>query len=357
VTASGSAEPGSGAPQGSFSVVTRASQLRERILYIVFGVVLVLLIVVPLTSLDAAQSAGLPLLADRYWFRIATTVLMFVIVAGAWNIIGGLTGYPAFGNVVFFGIGAYTVGTLVTKINLPYALALPAGVLVAAACAGVIGLPLLRLRGHYFAVASLGVAVAVGEIINNLQFFGGASGIFMPIIRSDLLFYFLMLGGAVLTVALTWLVLHSRFGFGLIAIREDEGAAAVIGVNTTLYKVAAYMLAAALTGLAGAVYAEWNVFIDQSTAFNLDVSIDSILMALIGGIGTIFGPVIGAAVLELLIQSFAGSGSLAAYTQVGLGVLLTLAVIFLPRGIVDFFGGRSSFSLSYLRRTLRENGV
>ncbi|HEX6548209.1 MAG TPA: branched-chain amino acid ABC transporter permease [Candidatus Dormibacteraeota bacterium] len=351
------AEPGTQAPEGSFSVVTRASQRRERILFIAAGVALLILVLVPLTSLDAAQSAGLPLLADRYWFRIATTILMFVIVAGAWNIIGGLTGYPAFGNVVFFGVGAYTVGTLVTKANLPYALALPAGVLVAAAGAALIGLPLLRLRGHYFAVASLGVAVATGEVINNLQFFGGASGIFMPIIRSDLLFYFLMLGGAVGTVAITWAVLHSRFGFGLIAIREDEAAAAVIGVNTTLYKVAAYMLSAALTGFAGAVYAEWNVFIDQSTAFNLDISIDSILMALIGGIGTLFGPLIGAAVLEYLIQSFAGGGSLAAYTQVGLGVLLTVAVIFLPRGIVDFFGGRSSFSLRYLRRTMRETGV
>lgn len=351
------AEPGQQSPQGSFSVATAAAQRRERILYIVFGVLLLVLIVVPLSSLDAAQAAGLPLIFDRYWFRIATTIAMFVIIAGGWNVIGGLTGYPAFGNVVFFGIGAYTVGLLVTKAHWPFALTVAAAVVVCAAAAALIGLPLLRLRGHYFAVASLGVAVATGEVINNLGFFGGASGIFLPIVRSDLLFYYLMLGGAVATVAITWLVLRSRFGFGLIAIREDEGAAAVIGVNTTLYKVAAYMLSAALTGFAGAVFAQWNVFIDQSTAFTVDISIDSILMALIGGIGTIFGPVIGAVVLEFLIQIFAGNGDVAVYAQIGLGILLTVAVIFLPRGIVDFFGGRSSFTLGYLRRTLRENGV
>lgn len=328
-------------------------------LYAIAALALLILLVLPVTSLDQVQSLNLPFVMDRYLFRIFTLVLMFVIVASAWNVIGGLTGYPAFGNVVFFGIGAYTVGTLITKANLPFFVSLAGAVLVSAAAAALIGLPLLRLRGHYFAVASLGVAVATGEVVTHLpaEFFGGASGIFMPIVRSDLLFYYLMLGGAVATIAITWLVLHSRFGFGLIAIREDETAAAVIGVNTTLYKVAAYMLSAALTGFAGGVYAQWNVFIDQATAFNLDVSIDSILMVLIGGIGTIFGPVLGAVVLEYLLQTFAGSGDLAVITQVALGVVLTIAVIFLPRGVVDFFGGRSSFSLRYLRRTLRENGV
>jgi branched-chain amino acid transport system permease protein len=350
------AEPDS--PQeGAFAVATAGAQRRERFLYIAAAALLVVALILPLTSLDEVQAIGVPLIMDRYWFRIATLVAMFVIIAGGWNVIGGLTGYPAFGNVVFFGIGAYTTGTLITKASVPLGLAVPAAVAFCAAAAALIGLPLLRLRGHYFAVASLGVAVATGEVINNLQFFGGASGIFTPIIRSDLLFYYLMLGGAVLTVVTTWIVLHSRFGFGLLAIREDEVAAAVIGVNTTLYKVAAYMLSAALTGFAGAIYAQWNVFIDQATAFNIDVTIDSILMVLIGGIGTIFGPVIGAIVLEFLIQTFAGSGEVAVWTQVGLGVLLMLTVIFLPRGVVDVFGGRSSLSLDYIRRTFRETGV
>jgi branched-chain amino acid transport system permease protein len=351
------AEPDPVVGDAAFTIKTRAAERRDRVLYLTAAVALVVLVLVPLTSTDQAQSLGLPLLVDRYWFRIATTVAMFVLIASAWNLIGGLTGYPAFGNVVYFGIGAYTVALLVTKYHLAFAAALPFAVLVAAALASLIGLPLLRLRGHYFAVASLGVAVAVGEVINNVEYFGGAVGIFMPIFHSDLLFYYLMLGSAVLAVATTWGVLRSRFGYGLIAIREDEGAAAVMGVNTTLHKVAAYALSAAFTGLAGGIYAQWNVFVNQDVAFNINVSIDSILMALIGGLGTIWGPVMGAVVLELLIQNFAGTGDLAVVTQVGLGLLLTVAVIFLPRGVVDFFGGRSSFTVGYLRRTLRESGV
>jgi branched-chain amino acid transport system permease protein len=352
------AEPETDAGQATaFSVRTPAAARRERILLAVAVIVLVVVVAIPLTSTDQAQAAGLPLLVDRYWFRIATTVAMFVVISVAWNLIGGLAGYPAFGNVVYFGIGAYAVALLVTRYHWSFAAALGGSVVLPAAFAGLIGIPLLRLRGHYFAVASLGVAVAVGEVINNLDYFGGASGIFMPIVRSDLLFYYLMLGAAVLAVAVTWMVLRTRFGYGLIAIREDESAAAVMGINTTLYKIAAYALSAALTGLAGGIYAQWNVFVNQDVAFNIDVSIDSILMVLIGGIGTIWGPVLGAAVLEFLIQTFAGQGDLAVVTQIALGLLLTVAVILLPRGVVDFFGGRSSVTLAYVRRTLRASGV
>jgi branched-chain amino acid transport system permease protein len=348
---------GSGGADAAFLARVRIAARRRRLLYAAGVMALLLLVLVPLTSTDQAQAMGLPLLVDRYWFRITTTVAMFVVIASAWNLIGGFAGYPAFGNVVYFGIGAYTVAELVTRAHWSFPAALPASALVPAACAGLIGIPLLRLRGHYFAVASLGVAVAVGEVINNLDFFGGASGIFMPIIGSDLLFFYLMLGAAALAVAVAWVVVHSRFGYGLIAIREDEGAAEVIGVHTTRYKVAVYALSAALTGLAGGIYAQWNVFVNQDVAFNVNVTIASILMALLGGIGTIWGPVLGAVVLEFLIQAFAGSGDVAVYAQVGLGLLLTVAVILLPRGVVDFFGGRSSLTLGYLRRTLRESGV
>jgi branched-chain amino acid transport system permease protein len=336
---------------------SRARRRRRRALYLAAGIGLLALVLVPLTATEQAQTLGLPALVDRYWFRIATTMAMFVAISSAWNLIGGLTGYPAFGNVVYFGIGAYAVATLVTRYHWVFAGALAGSVLVSAAFATLIGIPLLRLRGHYFAVASLGVAVAVGEVVNNLDYFGGATGIFMPIIRSDLVFYYLMVGAAMLAVAVTWVVLHTRFGYGLIAIREDEDAAAVMGINTALHKIAAYALSAALTGLAGGLYAQWNVFVNQDVAFNIDVSIDSILMALIGGIGTVWGPVLGAVVLEFLIQTFAGRGDLAVLTQIGLGVLLTVAVIILPRGVVDFIGGRSSLSLAHLRRTLRESGV
>ena len=318
---------------------------------------LALVIVAPLTSTDAAQQAGLPLLTDKLWFRIATTVAMFVVMACAWNIIGGLTGYASFGNVAFFGLGAYATGALVSNLRWPFVLALPAAPVAASIFALIIGLPLLRLRGHYFAVATLGVGVAVGEVVNNLGPLGASTGLFLPIVRSDLLFFYLMLGTALLAVLVTWIMLRTRFGYGLLAIRENEEAAAVIGVNTTFYKVAAFVVAAALTGLAGGIFAQWNSFINQENVFPIAYNVEMILMAVLGGAGTLLGPVAGAIVLELIIQTLAGGGSAAVYSQIGLGLLLAVCVIFIPRGVIDFFGGQSRLSLGYLRRTLRETSA
>ena len=321
------------------------------------GLGLIYVVLGPLTSLDAAQQAGLPLITDKLWFRLATTVAMFVTMASAWNIIGGFTGYASFGNIAFFGMGAYTVGVLVANQRWPFILAVVAAPVVAAAFGLIVGLALLRLRGHYFAVATLGVGVAVGEVVNNVPSLGASTGLFLPIVRSDLLFFYLMLGTALLAVATSWLILHSRFGYGLLAIRENEEAAAVIGVNTTLYKVAALCIAAALTGLAGGIFAQWNVFINQDLVFAVSDNVQMILMAVLGGAGTVLGPVAGAIALELIIQTLAGGGSSSVFAQIGLGVLLTACVIFIPRGVIDFFGGQSRLSLAYLRRTLRETSA
>ncbi|TMF98683.1 MAG: branched-chain amino acid ABC transporter permease [Chloroflexi bacterium] len=329
----------------------------RRAAYAVAGLALAFVVLAPLTSIDAAQQAGLPLLTDKLWFRIATTVAMFVVMASAWNIIGGLTGYASFGNVAFFGLGAYTAGVVVTNLGLPFALALVLAPLVAAAFAVIVGIPLLRLRGHYFAVATLGVGVAVGEVVNNIEPLGAATGLFLPIVRSDLLFFYLMLGAALLAVLTTWVILRTRFGYGLLAIRENEEAAAVIGVNTTFYKVAAFCIAAALTGIAGAIFAQWNSFINQDNAFAISDNVQMILMAVIGGTGTVLGPVAGAISLELIIQTLAGGGSGSVFSQIGLGVLLAVCVIFIPRGVIDFFGGRSKLSLRYFRQTLRETSA
>ena len=335
-------------------------------------------LLVPITSLDSVQSTNVvPLLADKLWFRIATFIAMFVVMASAWNIIGGLTGYASFGNVAFFGIGAYTTGMLVAKAKWPFLLALPFAPIAAAIFAALIGLPLLRLRGHYFAVATLGVGVAVGEVVQSVDYkgtpvFGGANGLFLPILSVDnrgLLFFYLMAAAAAIAIGVTALVKRSRFGYGLIAIRENEEAAAVIGVNTTAYKVAAFALAAALTGLAGGIFAQWNVFVNQENAFPIEYNVQMILMALLGGTGTIFGPAAGAILLQLLIQYLSGGLPISAdlpfvppdarpvAAQILLGVLLVVVVIFIPRGVIDFFGGRSKLSLAYLRRSLRETSI
>jgi branched-chain amino acid transport system permease protein len=361
--------------RSAFSTVPDPTGRRWRRIFLVIGGAAVLYaLLAPLTSTDIAQSAGFPLLADRLWFRIATIIAMFAVMASAWNIVGGLTGYAAFGNVAFFGIGAYTTGMFVARAKWPFLLALPMAPIAAGAFAALVGAPLLRLRGHYFAVASLGVGVAVGELVQNVDYrgtpiFGGASGLFLPIVGRDITYFYLMVGAAALAIAVTWWVLHSRFGFGLIAIRENEEAAAVMGVNTTAYKIAAFALSAALTGLAGGIFAQWNVFINQENVFPIDYNIQMILMALVGGAGTLFGPTIGAVLLQLLIQFLAGSLPVSPdipfvptdarpiLAQVILGLLLVVVVIFTPRGVIDFFGGQSRLSLDYLRRSLRETSV
>ncbi|MGH7760653.1 MAG: branched-chain amino acid ABC transporter permease [Candidatus Dormibacteraceae bacterium] len=356
---------------------TDAARRWRRIFVLLGAALAAYAVLAPLTSLNVAGSFGLPLLSDRLWFRLATMTAMFVVMASAWNIIGGLTGYAAFGNVAFFGIGAYTTGMLIVKAKWPFLLALPIAPMVAALFAALVGLPLLRLRGHYFAVASLGVGVAVGELVQNIDYrggplFGGASGLFLPILsieNRDLYFYYLMLGAAALSIAVTWWILRSRFGYGLIAIRENEEAAAVTGVNTTAYKVSAFVVAAALTGFAGGIFSQWNVFIDQENSFPIAYNVQMILMALAGGTGTVFGPAAGAVLLQLLIQFLSGSlpitldlpfvppDALPVVAQIILGVLLVLVVMFAPRGVIDFFGGRSRFTLADLRRSLRETSI
>jgi len=359
-------------------IATAASNRRWRRIFLIAGAILAAYaLLAPLTSLDAAQAANVPLLTDRLWFRLATIVAMFIVMATAWNIIGGITGYAAFGNVAFFGIGAYTTGMLIAKAKWPFLLALPVAPVVSAAFAALVGLPLLRLRGHYFAVASLGVGVAVGELVQNIDYqgqpvFGGASGLFLPIYSIDnrgLFFFYLMVAAAAISIAVTWWVLRSRFGYGLVAIRENEEAAAVLGVNTTAFKIAAFAIAAALTGLAGGIFSQWNVFINQDNTFPIEYNVQMILMALLGGTGTVFGPAAGAILLQLLIQFLGGTLPISfdlpfvsetarpVVAQIILGLLLVGVVIFVPRGVIDFFGGRSRLRLSYLRRSLRETSL
>jgi branched-chain amino acid transport system permease protein len=329
----------------------------RRALMVAAAVAAVVVLVMPLSSTDRAQAANLPLLTDRLWFRVATTIAMFIVMAGAWNIIGGLAGYAAFGNVAFFGIGAYAAGLSITRGHVPPAVALLLAPVAGAAFATAVGIPLLRLRGRYFAIATLGVSVALGEVESNLEPLGGTTGLFLPIVHSDLLFFYLMAGAAALAVGVTWWITRSRFGYGLLAIRENEEAAAAIGVSTTLHKVTAFALAGALTALAGGIFAQWNVFINPENTFPVDYNVQMILMAVFGGAGTVLGPVVGAIVIEVLIQRLAIGGDAAIYAQIGLGLLLAVTVIFIPRGVVDFVGGRSRLTLSSLRRSLQQTGV
>jgi branched-chain amino acid transport system permease protein len=305
-------------------------------------------------------TVAVPLSGNSFYLELFTTIAMFVCLAQAWNLMGGLTGYAAFGNVVFFGLGAYTTAVAVTNAHLPFGVGILLGILLATAFAVLIGLPILRLRGHYFAIATLGVAEAIRQLFTNVDAFGlgGAVGITLPFRRYDrALFFWLMVAAMVLATVIVSGVLRSRFGYALLAIRENEEAARVMGIHTTPYKVAAFALSAGLTALAGGIYALWHGFIspDPDSVFSIDFTLQMILSAVLGGAGTVIGPIIGAYVLQIVIDFL--QQSVHHLSGIFLGLTLALVILFLPRGLADFLGGHSRFSLRFFRDALRETGI
>ncbi len=273
---------------------------------------------------------GAPAVLSPFLIQFLINLFMLAALAESWNIIGGFTGYASFGNVAFFGIGAYTTGVLLTVGGLPFALALPAAGLLAMAFGALIGLPILRLKGHYFAIATLGVAETTREIVYNLKITGGGTGLTMPITKSPLPFFYLMLAILLAATLVNWWLSASRFGYGLIAIREDEDAAAAMGINTALYKTVAFALSGAFAGLAGGVFAYWITFIDPDGVFRVIMTIQMIIMAVFGGMGTVVGPLLGALVLASVSEVL--STQLVSLAELFNGLIVILVVLFMPRG-------------------------
>jgi branched-chain amino acid transport system permease protein len=265
--------------------------------------------------------------------RLLFVTFVWVTVSIAWNILGGFGGQVSFGFAVFYGLGAYAAALAVNG-GLPTvpALLLAAGVAVVASL--IIGLPTFRLRGPYFAIATIGVSEAVRVVMTNVSLTGGASG--YRILETgpfrQLEHFYISLALAVLAVAASVLVRRSRFGLALVAIREDEDAASDLGVNPFRAKLLAHGLAAALTGAAGGVYAQYAGFIHPQGVFAFSIGVAILLMPIIGGVGTIWGPVIGGVVYGLIHDELVAS-----FPQLHLliyGSLLILIVLFEPAGLV-----------------------
>jgi branched-chain amino acid transport system permease protein len=295
-----------------------------------------------------------PGLVSAFMVQFLINLFMMAILAESWNIIGGFTGYASFGNVAFFGIGAYTTGVLLTRVEFPFALALPVGGIVAMLFAAAVGLPILRLKGHYFAIATLGVAETMREVVYNLEFTGKGTGLVMPIVRNPLVFFYLMLAILAAVTLVNWWLSESRFGYGLVAIREDEDAAAVMGVNAPLYKTIAFALSGSFTGLAGGVYAYWITFIDPDAVFKVIITVQLLIMAVFGGTGTVLGPLLGALVLSAVSELLATQ--LVTLAELFNGFIIILVVLFMPKGLMDLIRQRA-FSLRYFAKNLREYRV
>jgi branched-chain amino acid transport system permease protein len=317
--------------------------MSRRILRAAVALACLAVLVMPLSSTDWAQRLNLPLLTDRLWFRVATTIAMFIVMASAWNIIGGLAGYAAFGNVAFFGIGAYACGLAVTRGHLPLVVALLLAPAAGGVFAAAIGLPLLRLRGHYFAIATLGVAEGMREVVNNLPALtGGGAGITVPTVGAEAVtpylgndgFYLLFLALAALSVLIAGLVSRSKFGYGLRAIHQDEDAAAAMAVNTTRLKVTTFALSGFIIGLVGSSYAFQQVTIFPPRLFDVDITVLMVVMVVIGGSGTVLGPVLGAVALQFLSE-YLRQNFTSLHTFI-LGGIIILAVLLLPQGAVNY---------------------
>lgn len=255
----------------------------------------------------------------------------------AWNILGGFTGQPSFGFAVFYGLGAYTSAVGINEGLNPYlTYALAAG--LAAVASLFIGLPTFRLRGPYFAIATIGVSEAIRVIMTNLSFTGGASGyrITEKVPFRQLEHYYTGLALAALAVSVSILIRHSRFGLGLRAIRDDQEAAADSGVNPYTSKLAAHAVAAALTGAAGGVYARYAAFISPDGVFAFQRSVAILLMPIIGGVNTIWGPVLGGGVYGVIEEELA-----ARFPEFHLllyGVLVIVIILFEPGGLMGLLG-------------------
>lgn len=284
----------------------------------------------------AAAGVALSLSGNPYALRVATTALMYAGLALSWNIIGGYTGYPSFATAAFFGVGAYTAA-IMQNAGLPLWQAWLAAPLVSAMLAGMIGFAILRLRGHYFAVGSLVIPEVLREIINSAdRFTGGGMGLNLPVVKLTIqqqggLFLAAM---AVITVAaliMTLRIDRGRLGIAFRCIEQNEAAAVMIGVNATLYKVIAFMLSGLLAGAVGGVYANWINYIDPSDVFDVLISVKPIVMVLLGGAGTVYGPLLGAG-LFVLLEEVVWRNFLTVHTGI-LGLIIVLLILFLPQGV------------------------
>lgn len=300
---------------------------------------------IALTVAAIAVFAALPVLGDNYLMRLGTMFAMYAVMALSWNIIGGYAGYPSFATAAFFGLGAYT-GAILQGAGVPMPLAWAAACAMAGVFAGFLGMAILHLKGHYFAIASLIVAEVLLEVATSwTSLTGGGMGLNLPVLRISvsaqaMLFFWSMLTLAVLALAMNWYVGKGTIGFALRCIRQNEDASSMVGVNTTFYKIVAFMLSALFVGGAGAIYASWVFYIEPPDVFSVLTSVKPIVMALLGGAGTILGPVVGAAVF-ITMEELVWRNFLSMHSAV-LGLLIVVLIFFLPGGILGLLRVRGA---------------
>jgi branched-chain amino acid transport system permease protein len=277
--------------------------------------------------------AAYPLVATGYGVRFMLQLFMWVALAQSWNLISGLTGYVSFGHVAFFGTGAYAAGILMTTHNWPWVPASVMGGVAAVLLALVIGYPCLRLKGPYFAIAMLGLNEVMRVLVSYFEgLTGGGLGLSLPTLYASVEIYYAMGLAAIAVTAVAHFIITSRFGLRLMTIREDELAAEVMGIDTARYKLTAFLLSAFIPGVVGGLFARDTGYIEPISVFPLLFTITMIVMALFGGKGTIWGPVLGAATLFVL-QELVWARFLYLH-QVLFGGIIIVVVLLMPKGVL-----------------------
>jgi branched-chain amino acid transport system permease protein len=268
---------------------------------------------------------------------------MYAIFALSWNIVGGFAGYPSFATAAFFGFGAYATAILLNK-GVSLSIAVTGSLVICFLLAAALGTVLLRLRGHYFAIASLSLVEVFRELVNNAtDLTGGGMGLNIPLasgsgILADATFFFYAMWGLMLiTAAVVMIVSASKLGFGLNCIRQNETASNMVGLNSTLYKSVAFGLSACFVGAAGGIYAAWVHYIDPSDVFDILYSVKPIVMALMGGLGSPLGVLCGAFVY-LGLEEVVWRNYIQIHSGV-LGVLIIMLLLFLPHGLISLRSG------------------
>ncbi|WP_417565129.1 branched-chain amino acid ABC transporter permease [Marinobacter sp.] len=293
-------------------------------------------------SAVAVALAVLPAFIDPYTLRVATGALMWAGLACAWNIVGGYAGYISFGHSAFFGIGAYTTAILMqSDIGASFFVTLLPAIILSMAVAVAIGGPTMRLRGAYFAIATWAFAEMLLQLATVLDVTGGTAGLSLPAYLNEFFFYYTMLIAAAASFIGVWLLIErSRFGFRIKALRDDEPAAESLGIRTNLVKVQSFALSAAITALFGSIYAYWTTYIDPHSVMGPDITDQMVVMVLLGGLGTVWGPALGAVLLWITNRYIWSTfGDTVIYLPI-LGVIIALVVLFLPNGLISLILGR-----------------
>ena len=287
----------------------------------------------------------LPFAVSSVWQNLLITTFYFGFLGQAWNVLGGYAGQLSLGHAAFFAIGAYTSVMLHTHLGLSPWLGMFVGALLAALLSQGIGYLGFRfgLRGFYFILLTLAAAEICRLIALHLPILGGYTGLFIDFtpnpwqfqFKGKIPYYFVSLAFLVLASTVVWLIQRSKFGVYLVAIREDEDAAEALGVDTFRYKMLAYAVSAALTALGGTFYAYYQFYLQPNTVLSMNLSVDIMIRSVVGGSGTILGPILGSFLLELLgefSRTYFAAGAAGLYLAV-YGFLLIVVGLFLPRGV------------------------